>query len=120
MFQSRTAFEPVDLPADRRSRAFQIDIAGEMRGHEDLRMPPEGMRRRQWLGRKDVEAGATELAGFPRPPQIRVVGLRRAADIDQTGAWPEAAEQIRVQDALGLRSQRQQADQNLQPVQEGV
>ena len=72
---------------DQRGRhGFDTNIAGVVRRKDDFGVTPERMRRRQRLGRKDVECRAFELTALQGRQQIRLDEMLAASDLDQIAA----------------------------------
>jgi hypothetical protein len=78
------------------------------------------MPRRQWLGREHVERRAGKLAVLQRGEQIGFDQMLAAADLDQVAATEHASERVAVEDALGLRRQRQQVHENFGLAEHGL
>src|SRR5260221_14704209 len=82
-------------------------------------MAPEGLRLGQRLLAEDVEHGAADLTGFERGEEIVLGEMTAASDIDDGGAPRHQGEAPRVEDVLRLAGQRQQADADGAPREEG-
>ena len=95
-------------------------VAGDMRRHQHLRMVPERAAGRQRLLAEHVQRGAAEMAGVERLDQVVLDQVLAARDVDHAGAVRQLGEGGGIQDADGLRGERQQADQDVGAVQEGV
>src|SRR4051794_39754046 len=119
MFQSLAGLEPLDLLPDGGRGTLRVNIGGEMRRHQDPRVTPEGVAYRQRLGVEDVKARPAELPGIQRLQQVCLVELCPAPDIDHPRPWRQMPEEIGIEDALRLGGEREQADQDIQPVEEG-
>ena len=83
-------------------------------------MVPERAAGRQRLVAEDVQRGAAEMPAIERREQVPLDQMRAARDVDHARAVRQAREGLGIQDAAGLGRERQQADQDLGPVQEGV
>ncbi|ANL69517.1 hypothetical protein AMC84_PD00559 (plasmid) [Rhizobium phaseoli] len=76
-------------------------------------MVPEGVARRQRLRIGDIDDGAGEMPGIERVGERLMIELRAAADMDECGAGRKPGEELGIQEAPGLRRQRQQTDENV-------
>src|ERR1051326_2605148 len=102
-------------------------LGRDMRGHDNARVVPERMPFRERLLAKDIEYHSRQLTAVERRNQIRLDEVPTASGIDERGAARQASEQTGVQDALGRRGQRQEADedfavreQRVEPVRIGI
>src|SRR5690349_13523337 len=84
-----------------------------MRRYDDARIAPERMLLRQRLLAEDVENRGRELAAVERGDQIGFDQMPAARAVDDGGAARQAGEEPLIEDALGRRRQRQQADEDL-------
>ncbi|MDT4869432.1 hypothetical protein FQZ97_1044580 [compost metagenome] len=76
-------------------------------------MRPERVIRWQRLGFGNVKNRPGKLTRIQRLEQISIDQVRTTANVDQRCPGGQCREQLAVQDTLGGRSERQQADQDV-------
>ena len=108
----RPRFEAENVVEHDRSGGSRVGDAGDMRGDEDARVMPERVTRRQRLVAEHIEGRRAELAAVERRDQIVLDQVTAAPGIDKAGAVGQTAKRAFAEDALGLRRQRQQADED--------
>src|SRR5579883_3680595 len=84
-----------------------------MRRDDDARIAPERVIGRERLVPEHVEHRGGELAAVERGKEIALDQVPPAGAIDERGAARELGEEPGIENALGRRRQRQQADQDL-------
>ena len=78
-------------------------------------MRPKGVDVRRRLLFEDVDNPPGEAPFIEGLQQVGLDEMAAAADIDQTCAMRKRAEGARVQNAAGVRRERQQADEDVEP-----
>src|SRR5215217_1246938 len=81
-------------------------------------MRPKGVDVRRRLLFEDVDNRPGEAPFIEGLQQVGLDEMAAAADIDQTCAVRKRAESARVQNAAGVRRERQQADEDVEPGKE--
>ena len=82
-------------------------------------MAPEGMLGRQRLRLVDVEGRVGELARGKGREQVGLDEMLAARRVDDGGTLGQAGEERAREDALGRARERQEADEDLAPCEEG-
>ena len=91
MFKGLAGEVPGDLPGNGAEPTHGVGIAGIMRRHEDARMRPEGVRRRERFLREDIEAGGEDLTTGQSRQEIRLDQMPAAPHIDERGTGLQSA-----------------------------
>src|SRR5215471_13589880 len=125
MLERLSGLETVDLAQDIGGERARIGVRRTMRRDGHALVGPHWTRRRQGLGRKDVEGRGRERSFIEGGENIGVDLQRAAPGIDQvrTAGGPvalELAQEIEPQDAVRGRRRGEQTDQYLSTAEKSI